>query len=160
MSRIHHTRIEDLEGEIREREKGFGFTEYPAFPFEEAKHCQVSFYTLPPKCSNYPYHYHLDQEEVFYIISGAGVLKCPEGERPVRAGDLIFCPSGEEGAHRLTNTSESETLVYLDFDTVAGLDACVYPDSNKVAVWSPTLNKVYRAEDNVDYYDREDAEQK
>lgn len=155
MSQIIHTRMEDLEPRTRESEKGFGFTKRFAFPPELAKHCEVGFYELPPHKSNYPYHYHLDQEEVFYIISGAGVLKCPEGERAVLAGDLIFCPAGEAGAHRLTNTSDSEALVYLDFDAVGQLDVCVYPDSEKVGVWGPGLSKVFRAETDVDYYDRE-----
>ena len=158
MARIVHTSMGELSPKTRENDNPYGYTEYPALPAGFARHCKVSFYEIPPGKSNFPYHYHLSQEEVFYIISGEGLLKCPEGEKPFRAGDLIFCPSGAEGAHRLTTTSDSEPLVYLDFDTVAGLDACVYPDSNKVAVWSPTLNKVYRAEDNVDYYDREDAE--
>ena len=34
----------------------------------------------------------------------------------------------------------------------------IYPDSRKVAVWSPMFRGVYRIEDKVDYYDREDAE--
>ncbi len=157
MSRIVIARKENLEGEVRLSEKGFGFTEYFALPEGVGEHSQVSFYELPPHHSNYPYHYHLDEEEIFYIISGRGVVKTPDGEKPVQAGDLIFCPCGEAGAHRLTNTSDSETMVYLDFDTVTSTNVCVYPDSRKVAVWSPTLRKVYRIEDNVDYYDREDA---
>ena len=157
MRKIVVTRKEELKGEVRASEKGFGFTEYFALPEGVGERSQVSFYELPPLHSNYPYHYHFDQEEVFYIISGKGVLKTPDGERPIQAGDLIFCPCGEAGAHRLTNTSDSETMVYLDFDAVPPTDVCIYPDSRKAAVWSPTFNKVYRIEDNVDYYDREDA---
>ena len=85
------------------------------------------------------------------------MLKTPEGDKPVKAGDLIFCPCGEAGAHRLTNTSDSETMVYLDFDTVTPTNVCVYPDSRKVAVWSKSFGKAYRIEDSVAYYDREDA---
>ena len=75
----------------------------------------------------------------------------------MRTGDLIFCPAGESGAHRLTNTSDSEALVYLDFDAIPQRDVCFYPDSRKMAVWSPMFRGVYRIEDKVDYYDREDA---
>lgn len=157
MSRIVITRRENLEGEVRASEKGFGFTEYCALPEGVGEHSQVSFYELPPRHSNYPYHYHFDQEETFYIISGRGVVRTPDGDRPVRAGDLIFCPAGEGGAHRLTNTSDTEPMVYLDFDALPQRDVCIYPDSRKLAVWSPGFGKVYRIEDNVDYYDREDA---
>ncbi len=158
MSRIVISRREDLKAEVRPSEKGFGFTEYPLLEDGEGKHSQVSFYELPPRHSNYPYHYHFDRDEVFYIISGEGVVKTPEGDRPVHAGDLIFCPAGEGGAHRITNTSETETMVYIDFDTLTPRDVCVYPDSGKVGVWGPTFNRVYRLEDGVDYYDRENAE--
>ena len=157
MSGIVIARREDLEGEVRPSEKGFGFTEYCALPEGVGEHSQVCFYELPPRHSNYPYHYHLDQEETFYIISGEGVLKTPDGVKRVRAGDLIFCPAGEGGAHRLTNTSDSEAMVYLDFDALPQRDVCVYPDSRKVAVWSRRFSGVYRIEDKVDYYDREDA---
>ena len=157
MNEIVITRRERLKADIRESEKGFGFTEYSALPAGLGRHCKVSFYELPPRHANYPYHYHLDQEEVFYIISGHGVLKTPDGDRPVQAGDLIFCPSGEGGAHRLTNTSDTETMVYLDFDTVAAMDVTVYPDSRKIGVWGARHKGVYRLEDRVDYYDREDA---
>ena len=158
MSGIIITRKESLEGELRRSEKGFGFTEYPVLPDGFGKRSQISFYELPPLHSNFPYHYHLAQEETFYIISGNGVIKTPDGEKPVKAGDIIFCPGGEEGAHRLTNTSDSEALVYIDFDAVVPYDVCIYPDSQKVGVWSPTINKVYRMEDNVDYYDRENGD--
>ena len=158
MSKIVITRKEHLAGETCPSEKGFGYTEYCALPEGVGEHSLVSFYELPPRHSNYPYHYHFDQDETFYIISGEGVLKTPDGEKPVRAGDLIFCPAGEDGAHRLTNTSDSEMLVYLDFDAIPQRDVCIYPDSHKMAVWSPEFSGVYRIEDKVDYYDRENAE--
>jgi uncharacterized cupin superfamily protein len=41
----------------------------------EGNQTVAAFYTLPPGKSNYPFHYHTANEEVFYIISGTGVLK-------------------------------------------------------------------------------------
>ena len=46
----------------------------------------VTFYTLMPGKTNFPYHYHSVREEVFYIISGTGTLKTPEGDRTVTEG--------------------------------------------------------------------------
>ena len=120
-----------------------------------AKQCVVSIYEIPPMKSAYPYHYHTQNEETFYIISGQGSLKTPEGERMVSAGDLLFFPADEGGAHKLTNTSETEKLVYLDFDTANALDAAVYPDSGKICIWGRGINRVYRMEENVDYYEGE-----
>ena len=71
------------------------------------------------------------------------------------AGDLLFFPADESGAHKLTNCSETEKLVYLDFDVIHDLDAAVYPDSGKIGVWGKGINRVYRMDENVDYYEGE-----
>ena len=124
-------------------------------PRGEASQCMVSIYEVPPLKSAWPYHYHVKNEETFYIIRGEGLLKTPEGERPVKAGDLLFFPADSSGAHKLTNTSQTEPLIYIDFDTTNDLDAAVYPDSGKIGIWGKNINRVYRTEDNVDYYEGE-----
>lgn len=120
-----------------------------------AEKTMVSIYEIPPGKSAYPYHYHLKNEETFYIISGEGVLKTPQGERKVAAGDLIFFPASAEGAHKLTNISETEKLVYIDFDVIHDMDVTVYPDSQKIAVWGKNVNRVYPQDANVGYYEGE-----
>ena len=154
MREIIHTRLEDTRACPDGGEKGYEYIERPAVPDDVAKKCRASFYELPVGMANYPYHYHLAQEEIFYIIRGEGALKTPQGEKTVKAGDMLYFPPGESGAHKLTNTGK-ETLVYIDFDTVDALDVAVYPDSDKVGVWSPELNGVYRRGDRVDYYEGE-----
>ena len=115
----------------------------------------VRVYELPPGKSAYPYHYHLKNEETFFILRGEGLLRTPEGERTVKAGDLLFFPAGETGAHKLTNTSDTEMLVYIDFDIVHDLDVAVYPDSGKLGIWGKDTNRIYRLDDDVDYYEGE-----
>ena len=115
--------------------------------------CQVAFYKIPPKKSNYPYHYHTNVTEVFYIISGTGVLKTLDGERAIKAGDAVVCPPYEKGAHKITNTSETELLVYLDVATVNDTDIAFYPDSNKVGVLAHGhYAAFFRKEDETPYY--------
>lgn len=87
----------------------------------------VTFYTLPPGKTNFPYHYHTGMEEVYYIISGTGTLKTPVGNKEVSEGDVIVFPANENGAHQLTNTS-NEPLVYLDVDTKSSPEVVFYPD--------------------------------
>lgn len=115
----------------------------------------VCIYEIPPLKSAYPYHYHLKDEETFYILSGEGILRTPESERRVAAGDLLYFPAGPEGAHKLTNASATEPLTYIDFDVIHDLDVCIYPDSNKIAVWGKDVNRVYPMDANVDYYEGE-----
>jgi len=157
MSGISIKRFEDCESFRDGNDGQYEYDERPAIPEEGTKHCIVCFYEIPPGKSNYPYHYHLDQEEVFYIINGEGILKTPDGEKRVSAGDLVFFPAGESGAHKLTNASETETLRYIDFDTIAEMDVAVYPDSGKVGIWSEKLNKVFRLADKAGYYDGEET---
>ena len=123
--------------------------------FGEAENTMVSIYEIPPHKSAYPYHLHHKNEETFFILSGQGRLKTPEGERTVGAGDLIFFPAGAEGAHKLTNSSDTENLVYLDFDVTHDLDVCEYPDSGKIAIWGKEINRAYFKNEDVNYYSGE-----
>jgi len=114
----------------------------------------VSLYEIPPGKSAYPYHYHTQNEECFYILSGSGSLRTPEGERPVQAGEFLFFPAGEQGAHKLTNTGDVN-LVYLDYDAEHEIDVAFYPDSGKIGIWGMGINQVYKTEDQVGYYEGE-----
>ena len=116
----------------------------------------VAFYTLPPGKSNYPFHYHTTNEEVFYIISGSGTLETIEGKRSITAGDIIVCPVGEAGAHKITNSSKTESLVYLDVDTNNTPDIAYYPHSGKLGIRAAGgIRDNYSVGDKVDYYHNE-----
>jgi len=41
-----------------------------------------------------PYHHHPWEHEVF-IVSGSGVVKSEQGDRPFAAGDTVFIPGNE-----------------------------------------------------------------
>ena len=143
MGEIIHTRMENITPQKRGNDGAYEYTRYSALPKGCAQHGAVAFYELPPGKSNYPYHYHMTSEETFYIISGTGILKTPDGDTEVHAGDLLFFPAGERGAHKLTNASDCASLVYIDFDTTADPDVCIYPDSGKVGVYPRT--KLYQS---------------
>jgi uncharacterized cupin superfamily protein len=114
----------------------------------------VTFYTLQPGKSNYPYHQHTGTEEVFYIISGTATLKTPKGDVIVTEGNVIVMPPNENGAHMLTNHS-AETLVYLDVHTISSPEVIVYPDSGKVRVMAGKMQKSYKIDSEVNYLDGE-----
>ena len=111
----------------------------------------VHFYTLQPGKANYPYHYHTANEEVFYIISGQGTLKTPEGENIVSEGDAIIMPAHENGAHRLVNTSD-KPLIYLEVKTENSPDIVLYPETDKFMVLSSKIfAKVFTPDSAVNY---------
>lgn len=118
--------------------------------------CYVAIYEIPPRKSNYPYHYHERDTEIFYIIQGKGILRTQEKEIEVSAGDVITVHAGIEGGHKLTNTSDIQPLKYIEFDTVYKEETIVYPDSNKVGVIIHNeSSRFYREGKEVDYYDGE-----
>lgn len=151
---MKHQNIDELP---RKHKQGVAGCEFYRRDFMKVHEAQslVRIYEIPPGKSAYPYHYHLKNEETFFIIKGEGLLRSAEDERTVKPGDLLFFPAGEEGAHKLTNTSETEMLAYIDFDIVHDLDVTMYPDSGKLGIWGKNTNKIYRIGDDVDYYEGE-----
>lgn len=115
--------------------------------------CTVAIMEIPPQKSSYPYHYHAGITEVFYIINGKGKIETPDGDKEVKSGDVIAFPTGEYGAHKITNTSGSDMLVYLDCDTVSASDVAFYPHSGKAGIIVDGSKKAFfELADSVDYY--------
>lgn len=152
---IKHDNINNMAGKHKCEHDGYEYRRHVFVPRDRTKQCTVSVYEIPPQKTAYPYHWHTKSEEVYYIISGEGVLKTPDGERNVTTGDLLYFPADANGAHKLTNSSDSATLTYIDFDTVNDIDVALYPDSDKIGIWGMGIDKVYKADDDVDYYDGE-----
>jgi uncharacterized cupin superfamily protein len=107
---------------------------------------------LDPGVSYCPYHWHTREEEMLVVWRGAATLRTPAGTFAVRAGDVVAFPTGESGAHRLTNESDAPCFVLITAGLDAG-DACFYPDSRKLLVES--TGAIVRAEPELDYFDGE-----
>ena len=155
MSEIKHSKIESIPVSHKCEHDGYEYYRKKFIPFGGAKNSLVSVYEIPPHKSAYPFHFHHNNEETFYILSGEGVLRTPDGERKVSAGEFLFFPTGPAGAHKLTNSSDTENLVYIDFDVVYDVDITIYPDSEKIGVWGMGINQLYPQVEAVDYYDGE-----
>ena len=155
MSQIKHSKIEDIPASHKCEHEGYEYYRRKFIPFGGAKNSLVSVYEIPPHKSAYPYHFHHNNEETFYILSGEGVLRTPEGEKKVTAGELLFFPTGPAGAHKLTNSSDTENLVYIDFDVAHDVDSNIYPDSDKIGVWGMGINQLFPQAEAVDYYNGE-----
>ena len=115
----------------------------------------ASIYKILPRKSTYPYHIHHNNEETFYSLSGEGALRTPDCERNVSAGEFLFFPTEPASVHKLTNCSDTENLVYIDFDVVHDVDITIYPDSEKIGIWDMGINQLYPQAEAVDYYDGE-----
>ena len=125
-----------------------------------ARNLGYNLTVLPPGKAQCPFHSHHGEEEMFLILEGEGELRFGDQRHPIRRHDVIACPpGGADVAHQIINTG-TETMRYLAVSTRAAVDACEYPDSGKVMVVagngsSTKLWKMFRAENTVDYYDRE-----
>jgi uncharacterized cupin superfamily protein len=91
-------------------------------------------YDIEPGRSSSPYHYEYE-EEWLLVVDGSLVLRAPDGEHPLQRGDLVRFPAGPEGAHKLMNRSEATARILM-FSSSRVPAVSVYPDSDKIGVWS------------------------
>lgn len=125
-----------------------------------AKKLGYNLTVVPPGKVQCPFHSHHGEEEMFLILEGEGELRFGNDRHAIRKHDVIACPpGGADVAHQIVNTGKT-TMRYLALSTLSEVDACEYPDSRKVLVVTGQrdesgLRKMFRAENTVDYYDRE-----
>lgn len=109
--------------------------------------------SISPQKSSYSYHFYTSITVIFYIISGKGKLETPDGDKDVTKGDVIVFPPRKQGAHRITNISELDMLVYLNCDTTSMADVAFYLHSGKIGfIIDSQLNTFFELTDKVDYY--------
>ena len=126
-----------------------------------AKNLGYNLTVLPPGKVQCPFHCHHGEEEMFFIVEGEGELRFGDARHAIRQHDVIACPpGGPEVAHQIVNTG-SVPMRYLAVSTLVDVEACEYPDSGKILIVTGRedeagLRAVFRAEDTVDYYDREE----
>jgi uncharacterized cupin superfamily protein len=110
---------------------------------------------VPPGKRSCPFHSHRAEEEMFFIVRGRGLLRYGSETRPIRAGDVICCPTGgPETAHQIINDSDEE-LAYLSVSTMKAVEICEYPDADKVAAYGGGVRHITRRGAAVDYWDGE-----
>jgi uncharacterized cupin superfamily protein len=121
-----------------------------------AEESGISAYEIPPGQSICPYHYEVGEEEWLLVLEGAPTLRHPAGSERLDPWDVVCFPRGPEGAHGVGNETE-RTVRVLMFSTVVVPTATVYPDSDKVGIWTgdPAVDVMARRDSGVDYYDGE-----
>jgi uncharacterized cupin superfamily protein len=119
-----------------------------------------SLYELPAGRKSWPFHFHTGNEEALYVLAGTGRLRTDGGTEPLDAGDYVTFPIGADGGHRVINDGD-DTLRYLALSTMNEPDVTVYPDSDKIGVYTGSapgsddprsVAGYYRRDDDVDYW--------
>jgi uncharacterized cupin superfamily protein len=118
-----------------------------------AERTGASVYELPPGQAVCPYHYEYGEEEWVLVLQGRPTLRTPEGSERLEPFDVAFFPRGPDGAHQIRNDTDSPARVLMWSEVIAPA-ATVYPDSDKIGVW--TGNKaddvMVERSSNVDYF--------
>jgi uncharacterized cupin superfamily protein len=119
---------------------------------------------VPPGLTGFPMHNHHVNEELFFILEGSGEVRLGDERMPLRKGDFLACPPGDQTlAHQIINTG-SEPLRYLSVSTMIFPDICEYPDSQKFLIAEKPRNRdgtvqgfrhTGRLSDRVDYWEGE-----
>ena len=72
--------------------------------------CSLAEEILPPGCAVTPHH-HREIEEIYYLVSGRGLMTVGDETREVSAGDAIYVP--RDHRHSLSNTGSEPIRLIL-----------------------------------------------
>jgi uncharacterized cupin superfamily protein len=95
----------------------------------------TTVYELPPGQTICPYHYEYAEEEWLFVLEGRPTLRHPEGTDTLEPWDVVLFPTGPEGAHSVRNETDEPVRVLM-YSTVRHPAATVYPDSDKIGIWT------------------------
>jgi uncharacterized cupin superfamily protein len=113
----------------------------------------MSIYEIPPGQAICPYHYEYAEEEWLIVLEGTPTLRTVEGSSELSPWDVCVFPVGPGGAHGVRNETSSVVRVMM-FSEVKWPAATVYPDSDKIGVWTGNEddNAMFRRAAKVEYY--------
>jgi uncharacterized cupin superfamily protein len=122
----------------------------------------ASLFELPPGASSFPLHVHHANEEMIVVLGGRPTLRTLDGERVLEPGEVVACPTGTRGAHRLDNRGD-EPVRFLVVSTMIAPEVNTYPDSGKIwardfapgGLGTGELDVMARPDPELDYLDGE-----
>jgi len=91
----------------------------------------VNLLQLLPGCWSAQRHWHSDEDEFVFVVSGTVVLVMDDGEQVLQAGDCAAFPANAPNGHHLINKSEA-LAICLEVGSRISSDRVVYPDIDMV----------------------------
>ena len=118
-----------------------------------AQQTGTTVYELPPGQALCPYHYEYAEEEWLLVLSGRPSVRDPDGRHELEPDDVVFFPRGPQGAHQIRNETGDPVRVLM-WSTVIHPAATVYPDSDKIAIWTGNHEDdvIVQRSSKVDYW--------
>jgi uncharacterized cupin superfamily protein len=120
-----------------------------------AKLTGLSVYELPPGEAAWAYHYELQREEWLIVVDGAVVVRTPTGDRPLRAGDVVCFPPGEDGAHQVRNESAAVARFAMPSSFAGEGYTAIRPDSNTALIVGPGFRRIVPLDADLGYWEGE-----
>jgi uncharacterized cupin superfamily protein len=106
-----------IEGRARQRlDNAAGLTQFG-----------VNLTTLKPGAWSSQRHWHRNEDEFIYVLSGELVLREDHGETLLKPGDAAGWKADSRVGHCLINRSQRDA-VYIEVGTRAAVETAVYPD--------------------------------
>jgi uncharacterized cupin superfamily protein len=115
--------------------EGFRSGMHRVGPMLGATQLGTTVYELRPGQAICPYHYEYAEEEWLLVLQGRPTLRHAEGSDVLEPWDLVCFPTGPDGAHGVRNETD-ETVRVLMYSAVTYPAATVYPDSDKIGIWT------------------------
>jgi uncharacterized cupin superfamily protein len=79
-----------------------------------AQQLGASLFELQPGAATFPLHAHFANEELLVVVAGRLTLTGADGsKRALEPGDVVACPAGRDGAHRIDNESGEPARVLI-----------------------------------------------
>jgi uncharacterized cupin superfamily protein len=79
-----------------------------------ARELGASLFELPPGAATFPLHAHYANEEMLIVLAGRPTLTAGDGSRrALEPGEVVACPAGREGAHRIDNETGEPARVLI-----------------------------------------------
>jgi uncharacterized cupin superfamily protein len=134
--------------------EGFRAGMFRLGPLLGAQHTGTSVYEIGPGQALCPYHYEYGEEEWLLVLAGRATVRHPEGTTELGPMEVTCFVRGPAGAHQVRNDADA-TLRVLMWSEVVVPTATVYPDSDKIGVWTGnrTDDGLFRRGSAVGYYD-------
>jgi uncharacterized cupin superfamily protein len=116
-----------------------------------------SVYELAPGDRLWPYHTHHANEEWVLVVRGTPTLRTPEGEQDLKEGDVVCFRRGKDGAHQISNRTDSPIRVLM-LSTLIAPDIVEYLDTGKIGARSVAGERILlsRPGPQLDYWEGED----
>ena len=107
----------------------------------------VNMVTLPPGAWSSQRHWHTEEDEFVYIISGHPTLVDDDGPQRLSPGDCTAHPCGEGNGHHMKNETDDDVVFLVVGTRKPHIDSAYYPDIDLKLVANGTDERVFTRED-------------